>query len=107
LSVPHCHSLPAIYSLSLHDALPIWRRFCFTVGDRKIAARVPDGGDRAQRNAAARSSACLHGSDGHVDQRILGIGRGYFPIPLQRSEEHTSELQSPYDLVCRLLLEKK
>src|SRR5207248_10947944 len=29
-------------------------------------------------------------------------------LPLQsRSEEHTSELQSPYDLVCRLLLEKK
>src|SRR5438094_4625809 len=27
--------------------------------------------------------------------------------PGQRSEEHTSELQSPYDLVCRLLLEKK
>src|SRR5207248_8648260 len=27
--------------------------------------------------------------------------------PFQRSEEHTSELQSPYDLVCRLLLEKK
>src|SRR5437867_8820619 len=26
---------------------------------------------------------------------------------IQRSEEHTSELQSPYDLVCRLLLEKK
>src|SRR6266516_7783690 len=28
-------------------------------------------------------------------------------ITLARSEEHTSELQSPYDLVCRLLLEKK
>src|SRR5438094_7294048 len=27
--------------------------------------------------------------------------------PIARSEEHTSELQSPYDLVCRLLLEKK
>src|SRR6266516_2886306 len=27
--------------------------------------------------------------------------------PLARSEEHTSELQSPYDLVCRILLEKK
>src|SRR5437867_7915143 len=27
--------------------------------------------------------------------------------PISRSEEHTSELQSPYDLVCRLLLEKK
>src|SRR5437867_5076937 len=29
------------------------------------------------------------------------------PDPTMRSEEHTSELQSPYDLVCRLLLEKK
>src|SRR5437867_9543615 len=29
------------------------------------------------------------------------------PRPAMRSEEHTSELQSPYDLVCRLLLEKK
>src|SRR5437867_9190582 len=28
-------------------------------------------------------------------------------VPHGRSEEHTSELQSPYDLVCRLLLEKK
>src|SRR6266705_5918439 len=28
-------------------------------------------------------------------------------LPRPRSEEHTSELQSPYDLVCRLLLEKK
>src|SRR5437867_5182760 len=28
-------------------------------------------------------------------------------VPERRSEEHTSELQSPYDLVCRLLLEKK
>src|SRR5207248_8217295 len=32
-------------------------------------------------------------------------GRDRAPVP--RSEEHTSELQSPYDLVCRLLLEKK
>src|SRR5207248_8480008 len=29
------------------------------------------------------------------------------PTAFPRSEEHTSELQSPYDLVCRLLLEKK
>src|SRR5207248_6923231 len=28
-------------------------------------------------------------------------------VAVERSEEHTSELQSPYDLVCRLLLEKK
>src|SRR5438094_7464677 len=35
----------------------------------------------------------------HRDDSIAG--------DLRRSEEHTSELQSPYDLVCRLLLEKK
>src|SRR5438094_3060628 len=36
------------------------------------------------------------------DRRNLGLDQGD-----ERSEEHTSELQSPYDLVCRLLLEKK
>src|SRR5207248_2521333 len=34
-------------------------------------------------------------------------GLTYFLYVWMRSEEHTSELQSPYDLVCRLLLEKK
>src|SRR5438094_6847132 len=34
-------------------------------------------------------------------------GRLLYRQPGFRSEEHTSELQSPYDLVCRLLLEKK
>src|SRR5207248_10609786 len=32
---------------------------------------------------------------------------GFKEVDVRRSEEHTSELQSPYDLVCRLLLEKK
>src|SRR5436309_8182046 len=36
-----------------------------------------------------------------------GGASGKFPQPLQRSEEHTSELQSRENLVCRLLLEKK
>src|SRR6266705_5777252 len=35
------------------------------------------------------------------------IGRSNGRHRLRRSEEHTSELQSPYDIVCRLLLEKK
>src|SRR5437763_12745515 len=38
---------------------------------------------------------------------FLGSGNDYYPIPWARSEEHTSELQSPMYLVCRLLLEKK
>src|SRR5207248_10206029 len=54
-------------------------------------------------------SVWLHGTDDvefsperHCGQGTEGIARA-----ADRSEEHTSELQSPYDLVCRLLLEKK
>src|SRR5207248_6541063 len=36
-----------------------------------------------------------------------GLGAQVSAAAIERSEEHTSELQSPYDLVCRLLLEKK
>src|SRR5438067_13115271 len=60
-----------IYTLSLHDALPIFHR------RRRVRTRAagPDG---------------------------VGCSREQ-----PRSEEHTSELQSRFDLVCRLLLEKK
>src|SRR2546430_12346411 len=67
-----------IYTLSLHDALPICG------GRPGHAADAP----RADRGHAWRAVA---------DQRR----------PQGRSEEHTSELQSQSNLVCRLLLEKK
>src|SRR5690606_41683723 len=43
------------------------------------------------------------------NERLLGVRklRGFHRLPLLRSEEHTSELQSRENLVCRLLLEKK
>src|SRR5256885_9344281 len=41
-----------------------------------------------------------------VARRMLGGSAGFYGVML-RSEEHTSELQSPCNLVCRLLLEKK
>src|SRR5207248_11586514 len=75
-----------IYPLSLHDALPIYLR-----SDRW--RRALHGG--RLRNADARD---LPAQRRHV-RRAADAAR--------RSEEHTSELQSPYDLVCRLLLEKK
>src|SRR5437762_5853598 len=53
-------------------------------------------------NAKARSSAGMR-SRGDVG----GIVRITWELFRQRSEEHTSELQSPMYLVCRLLLEKK
>src|SRR5438034_7929011 len=60
---------PAIYTLSLHDALPIYR---------------------------------VDLEPGIDDQQV-----GARPDEAHRSEEHTSELQSHSELVCRLLLEKK
>src|SRR5215475_15022482 len=49
-------------------------------------------------------------ADAHRDRRRIhaGVGaRRLRPLPEPRSEEHTSELQSRENLVCRLLLEKK
>src|SRR2546427_3334772 len=72
-----------IYTLSLHDALPIFR-----IVRRDVIAMLIEG-HRAIVLA-------------HVDFKLPG---GTAPSP--RSEEHTSELQSQSNLVCRLLLEKK
>src|SRR5207244_10793546 len=69
-----------IYTLSLHDALPIY-----------------DAGRVAARRDVRRRSGGRHRVPENARER--GI--------LWRSEEHTSELQSPDHLVCRLLLEKK
>src|SRR2546427_6179477 len=72
-----------IYTLSLHDALPI---SCV------LALRVAGGGGAPAR---ARRRPC-RGARGREPVHAGG-----------RSEEHTSELQSQSNLVCRLLLEKK
>src|SRR5690606_41353021 len=101
--VTHTHLLFTLYDhhpnpsapLSLHDALPI---FLLGHQHRQVAAElevfggetvVVGKGVRHHRDAAAAQ----HGEE------TLGIA--------DRSEEHTSELQSREKLVCRLLLEKK
>src|SRR5438067_8237474 len=87
------------YTLSLHDALPIsvlneLRR----VRDSKSAAPPAPNGPLAD---VTRS--LLTGQ--FVATRPEASGQEATNCP--RSEEHTSELQSRFDLVCRLLLEKK
>src|SRR5258707_2560791 len=75
-----------IYTLSLHDALPI---------------------------STASSAGCIR-SASFLSRFLMSVASASAPIPgrsaarrCARSEEHTSELQSRQYLVCRLLLEKK
>src|SRR2546425_8749914 len=81
-----------IYTLSLHDALP-------------ISERAQDPRDHHQSHPA-RHGALLHVGHGEDEPREQ---HGHRPRADEdaRSEEHTSELQSLAYLVCRLLLEKK
>src|SRR5207248_9809667 len=84
-----------IYTLSLHDALPI-SQSPLNSGPLSVISNF--------------SQTREHSGLSYFSLRALAIVREV-KIPCLsltlRSEEHTSELQSPYDLVCRLLLEKK
>src|SRR5438552_15329339 len=80
-----------IYTLSLHDALPIYRDQAATLA--VVLAQIGD---------VENSAAHAFPDAGYSQQRTLWPGAAS-----PRSEEHTSELQSPDHLVCRLLLEKK
>src|SRR3712207_7198291 len=80
-----------IYTLSLHDALPIYR------------SRNPlDARRRRRGRARGRGRPCDRDHGGVALARLSRRNS-----PCRRSEEHTSELQSRQYLVCRLLLEKK
>src|SRR2546426_3475390 len=78
-----------IYTLSLHDALPIYRII----------------GSATYSKAWSPSVKTHIGMFVEVAEGNRFAGAGEHPDV--RSEEHTSELQSPCNLVCRLLLEKK
>src|SRR5207248_10596895 len=96
-----------IYTLSLHDALPISR----AAGRRGGSDHQP-GARESRALAHARAShrrAVVRPAHGEavVQRQARFLAPGLRLREIERSEEHTSELQSPYDLVCRLLLEKK
>src|SRR5947209_9243044 len=83
---------PEIYTLSLHDALPISLR-----PGRRLQLHAGRGRQDLLRDPRARAPDRGQGGP----QAATPDARGH------RSEEHTSELQSRQYLVCRLLLEKK
>src|SRR5258708_11853499 len=84
-----------IYTLSLHDALPIYAylllSFSHVVGYVFQWDKDPGSLDRAAE----------------LVEKSIRLDDSEAGEPGSRSEEHTSELQSPDHLVCRLLLEKK
>src|SRR5689334_24844593 len=77
-----------IYTLSLHDALPIYRAVKPHSSSFSSA--------RSRWTAGVRKSFSIRSASSNRSSRRK-----------RRSEEHTSELQSQFHLVCRLLLEKK
>src|SRR5689334_23787264 len=87
-----------IYTLSLHDALPIWvpRRQMSAMFRLAVSLNPGTKASNRQPCGSQPSSQPM----GYLYRHIL------FHLRL-RSEEHTSELQSQFHLVCRLLLEKK
>src|SRR5437762_2716458 len=100
-------SPPEVYTLSLHDALPIFPE----VGDRSDLVHRGDqplGVEGAEdRGAQERGLVREDAEDGALgDPGGVGdlAGAHQDAVLAQRSEEHTSELQSPMYLVCRLLL---
>src|SRR5207249_10480442 len=88
----------AISTLSLHDALPISDTRGGAGDDARVAVAVRHDCQGASRQNAA-PAAMSTAPTPHHSRRVRR--------PRTRSEEHTSELQSRFDLVCRLLLEKK
>src|SRR5690606_23596218 len=113
-------------SLSLHDALPICdrgqRRENACVGGKPRPGRFRSGAHRQRAShhppASHRDHAAgvpggrvgprkaVPAARGVQHRRLAAVGRRPL-VPGRRSEEHTSELQSRENLVCRLLLEKK
>src|SRR5438105_15026234 len=83
------NTLTEFYTLSLHDALPISKAPLFR----------PSNHSQFPQNFTSKATP-----SSRLLPRSISIGA---TTPASRSEEHTSELQSRVDLVCRLLLEKK
>src|SRR5690606_39530840 len=96
-----------VYPLPLHDALPIWRREVLEVGGHQDFGATLDG-------SCENMAVAVIGKGEPANESLVALDGRSGEMPLHerahgarssRSEEHTSELQSRENLVCRLLLE--
>src|SRR5688572_31728351 len=93
----HATATSDIYALSLHDALPILKPLETAYENSRDRRQLP----RRPTGRAFRGRWSFAATPGLVRGKPQG------PPRTRRSEEHTSELQSQSNLVCRLLLEKQ
>src|SRR2546426_2205054 len=98
---------PKISPLPLHAALPIPQEHQL-LGAR-VLSRCAPADDFSARRRARRDHRLLERQLRHATESVHEhlVQRQRLGDRQHRSEEHTSELQSPCNLVCRLLLEKK
>src|SRR5205807_5047858 len=103
----HHPPTPHIHTLSLHDALPIFGYGLEGALTDATTKRIID----EEITPKFKSGDFAGGISAGVNRMLRVVDGEKLPAPepehWQRSEEHTSELQSPCNLVCRLLLEKK
>src|SRR5699024_12565402 len=98
---------PVLFTLSLHDALPISFQTVVTVNDAtiqivQVRSRETTTIQRNQRTQIWRQYR-QNGQD-HPLWFVTRLNERFQQFDTLRSEEHTSELQSRFDFVCRLLL---
>src|SRR5699024_11699443 len=95
-----------LYTLSLHDALPISLQQLSLLGAKyRVQSRRDQMSLFRRRENSRLVIRKIFSEHADPDQAALQWARSVADD--KRSEEHTSELQSRFDLVCRLLLEKK
>src|SRR5207248_7829961 len=96
-----------IYTLSLHDALPISIEYASSSGKRQMPKYLVSAASASSKLETAKYAGLWLSSPSIYSTAVQTQKASIITsdITLLRSEEHTSELQSPYDLVCRLLLE--
>src|SRR5207248_4649807 len=97
----------ALYTLSLHDALPISalpETWIYILSIKPSKARWNEWPKMKAANSLIRDFAGTQQRVQYIDV-AADMFDAQGKLRADRSEEHTSELQSPYDLVCRLLLE--
>src|SRR5690606_41747612 len=102
----HATSSTEIYTLSLHDALPIFKEIGINNNESLKSLDFLNATNEIITRVRIEHNPFLSMCSVRAICEFISAGGEHY-LSWNRSEEHTSELQSRENLVCRLLLEKK